>query len=159
MFLLFSLYFSSLNLKYLKLTKIELTLFAMKIFKCTLVLSSYSCINGVSNLHCVIFLEWSTPPDKLCFFDGPLISIAYFFKNMFFFFLYTKCAFSLLLLSKLCPIPLFCIICTYQSFCFSHALKITSLLFCNVCFVFCGIYRWKLKLVYSVHFFSSVYIT
>ena len=32
MFLLFSIYFSSLNLKYLKLTKIELTRFAMKLF-------------------------------------------------------------------------------------------------------------------------------
>ena len=31
MFLLFSLYFSSLNLKYLKLTKMELTRFAMKL--------------------------------------------------------------------------------------------------------------------------------
>ena len=30
-FLLFSLYFSSLNLKYLKLTKMELTRFAMKL--------------------------------------------------------------------------------------------------------------------------------
>ena len=31
-FLLLSLYFSSLNLKYLKLTKMELTRFAMKLF-------------------------------------------------------------------------------------------------------------------------------
>ena len=31
-FLLFSLYFSSLNLKYLKFTKMELTRFAMKLF-------------------------------------------------------------------------------------------------------------------------------
>ena len=31
-FLLFSLYFSSLNLKYLNLTKMELTRFAMKLF-------------------------------------------------------------------------------------------------------------------------------
>ena len=33
MFLLFSLYFSSLNLKYLQLTKMEFTRFAMKLFK------------------------------------------------------------------------------------------------------------------------------
>ena len=33
-FLLFSLYFSSLNLKYLKLIKMELTRFAMKLFIC-----------------------------------------------------------------------------------------------------------------------------
>ena len=31
-FLLFSLYFSSLNLKYLKLTKMDITRFAMKLF-------------------------------------------------------------------------------------------------------------------------------
>ena len=31
-FVLFSLYFSSLNLKYLKLTKMELSRFAMKLF-------------------------------------------------------------------------------------------------------------------------------
>ena len=31
--LLISLYFSSLNLKYLKLTKIDITHFAMKLFK------------------------------------------------------------------------------------------------------------------------------
>ena len=34
---LFSLYFSSLNLKYLKLTKMELSRFAMKLFKCVYV--------------------------------------------------------------------------------------------------------------------------
>ena len=34
-FLLFSLYFSSVNLKYLKLTKMELTRFAMKLFTCS----------------------------------------------------------------------------------------------------------------------------
>ena len=34
MFLLFSLYFSSLNLKYLKLTKMDITRFAMKLFIC-----------------------------------------------------------------------------------------------------------------------------
>ena len=33
-FLLFSLYFSSLNLKYLKLTKLDITRFAMKLFIC-----------------------------------------------------------------------------------------------------------------------------
>ena len=32
---LFSLYFSSLNLKYVKLTKMNLTRFAMKLFKCS----------------------------------------------------------------------------------------------------------------------------
>ena len=32
---LFSLYFSSLSLKYLKLTKMDITRFAMKLFKCT----------------------------------------------------------------------------------------------------------------------------
>ena len=35
-FLLFSLYFSSLNLKYLKLTKMDITRFAMKLFKYTI---------------------------------------------------------------------------------------------------------------------------
>ena len=35
MFLLFSLYFSSLNLKYLKLTKMDITRFAMKLFTCS----------------------------------------------------------------------------------------------------------------------------
>ena len=35
-FLLFSLYFSSLNLKYLKFTKMELTRFAVKLFIYTL---------------------------------------------------------------------------------------------------------------------------
>ena len=34
-FLLFSLYFSSLNLKYLKLTKMDISRFAMKLFTCT----------------------------------------------------------------------------------------------------------------------------
>ena len=33
-FLIIFLYFSSLNLKYLKLTKMELTRFAMELFKC-----------------------------------------------------------------------------------------------------------------------------
>ena len=33
-FLLFSLYFSSLNLKYLKFTKMDITRFAMKLYKC-----------------------------------------------------------------------------------------------------------------------------
>ena len=33
--ILFSLYFSSLNLKYLKLTKLDLTCFVMKLFTCT----------------------------------------------------------------------------------------------------------------------------
>ena len=38
-FLLFSLYFSSLNLKYLKLTKMDITRFAMKLFICFIPIS------------------------------------------------------------------------------------------------------------------------
>ena len=39
-FLLFSLYFSSLNLKYLKLTKMDITHFAMKLFKHCLIMNT-----------------------------------------------------------------------------------------------------------------------
>ena len=40
-FLLFSLYFSSLNLKYLKLIKMDITRFAMKLFTCTCMYHSW----------------------------------------------------------------------------------------------------------------------
>ena len=50
-FLLFSLYFSSLNLKYLKLTKMELTRFAMKLFKLTNIVHSQTHLQACTEAH------------------------------------------------------------------------------------------------------------
>ena len=49
-FLLFSLYFSSLNLKYLKLIKMELTRSAMKLFICTCFFTLLSHLLHISAL-------------------------------------------------------------------------------------------------------------
>ena len=60
-FLLFSLYFSSLNLKYLKLTKMELTRFAMKLFKYFLNQQAMSYLKSNENHH----MAWLTELNQM----------------------------------------------------------------------------------------------
>ena len=59
-FLLFSLYFSSLNLKYLNLTKMELTRFAMKLFVYIYIKDSRSDHDStVYSVYTIVIYEYS----------------------------------------------------------------------------------------------------